>query len=122
MSTLIIGPNDHLTERHDALLSMLFQWSTTASIAIAVIRQGLVTEQELGAIASLVRAVGQGKAKMSEKDAANLLLAIFLTSRTVRRMIAKEESKVQQLRRGSIMVGLGQLRTELEEIAGVGHA
>jgi hypothetical protein len=112
VSTLILARNG-LTERHDSLLRMVFEWSMTPSIAKAVLSNDLCDEETLLKGALYAQATGKGKADMSEAEAAKVLLGFFLMHRSVRRAIAKYLSKTQTMRKGEAMIAMAQLRDQL---------
>jgi len=92
LSSVIVSPMTNRTERHSALLVMLYDLLASERTIKAAILGGhiqLATAKELGIlVAKAIQEPLIPGSEQTEKDVAKILLSVFLSTRLMRQVVA----------------------------------
>lgn len=93
MSTVILNPLSNRTQRHDALLMMLYDLLASEPTIKAAIMNGHILPETAKELTTLVAKAIQEPlvpgSEQSEKDVAKILLSVFLSTRNMRALVAR---------------------------------
>ena len=92
MSSVIVSPMTNRTERHSALLVMLYDLLASQKTISAAILGHRIKPETVQALTTLVAKAIQEPLvfgpEQSEKDVAKILLSVFLSTRAMRQVVA----------------------------------
>lgn len=93
MSSVIFNPVTNRTQRHDALLMMLYDLLASEKTIKAAILGGYIKPETAKELTTLVaKAIQEPRmsgAEQGEKDVAKIILSVFLASRQMRQIVAR---------------------------------
>ena len=122
MSSVIVSPMTNRTERHSALLVMLYDLLASQKTISAAILGHRIKPETVQALTTLVAKAIQEPLvfgpEQSEKDVAKILLSVFLSTRAMRQVVAGHFVVTKACGRVQRMKQVAELKMLCEDVVG----